>query len=243
MAAALLKAFDDGLNRKLDPGEPEERNIYQAMEAGKQVKKLPMTLGDALDRAREGRGHQVGAARRDVPRCTRTTSATSGSASWPPSRSGTSRRIWTACRKRRRAKRARGERRDIMCGIAGLIHRDGATSDRQGDDGDAAELEASRSGFTGYALYGAPSRTNTSCGSSSPSRRSWPRTTTSARRSGAPGGGRQPLDELGAETIEVSSDALRLPLPHRYGGDTRRLATRSRRSRAQRSSPSAVRSS
>ena len=30
------------------PDQPEERNIYQAMEAGKQVKKLPMTLGDAL---------------------------------------------------------------------------------------------------------------------------------------------------------------------------------------------------
>jgi len=49
MAAALLKAMDDGLKNKLDPGKPEERNIYQAMEAGKQVKKLPMTLGDALE--------------------------------------------------------------------------------------------------------------------------------------------------------------------------------------------------
>ena len=49
MAAALLKAMDDGLKHKLDPGQPEERNIYQAMEAGKQVKKLPMTLGDALE--------------------------------------------------------------------------------------------------------------------------------------------------------------------------------------------------
>ena len=50
MAAALLKAFDDGIRRNLDPGEPEQRNIYQAMEEGKQVKKLPMSLGDALDR-------------------------------------------------------------------------------------------------------------------------------------------------------------------------------------------------
>ena len=48
MAAALIKAMDDGLKRNLDPGPPEERNIYQAMEAGKQVRKLPMTLGDAL---------------------------------------------------------------------------------------------------------------------------------------------------------------------------------------------------
>jgi glutamine synthetase len=50
MAAALLKAFDDGITRNLDPGEPEERNIYEAMEAGKQVKRLPMSLGEALDR-------------------------------------------------------------------------------------------------------------------------------------------------------------------------------------------------
>ncbi|MCC6714859.1 MAG: glutamine synthetase, partial [Gammaproteobacteria bacterium] len=50
MAGALLKAFDDGIANKMDPGEPEERNIYQAMEAGKQVKKLPMSLGEALDK-------------------------------------------------------------------------------------------------------------------------------------------------------------------------------------------------
>ena len=48
MAGALLKAFDDGIRNKFDPGEPEERNIYQAMKAGKQVKKLPMSLGEAL---------------------------------------------------------------------------------------------------------------------------------------------------------------------------------------------------
>jgi len=50
MAAGLLKAFEDGIARNLDPGEPEERNIYQAMEAGKLVKKLPMSLGEALGR-------------------------------------------------------------------------------------------------------------------------------------------------------------------------------------------------
>ena len=38
-----------GIDRKLDPGEPEERNIYEAMEAGKEVKRIPMTFGDALD--------------------------------------------------------------------------------------------------------------------------------------------------------------------------------------------------
>jgi glutamine synthetase len=48
MAGAILKAFDDGIRSKLDPGEPEERNIYAAMAAGKKVKKLPMMLGEAL---------------------------------------------------------------------------------------------------------------------------------------------------------------------------------------------------
>jgi glutamine synthetase len=48
MAAGLLQAMDDGLTNKLDCGKPEERNIYVAMEAGKQVQKLPMSLGDAL---------------------------------------------------------------------------------------------------------------------------------------------------------------------------------------------------
>jgi glutamine synthetase len=49
MAGAIYKAFDDGIKRKLDPGEPESRNIYEAMEQGKQVHKLPMNLGDALN--------------------------------------------------------------------------------------------------------------------------------------------------------------------------------------------------
>ena len=53
MASAVLAAFDDGLRRKLDPGEPESRNIYEAMDQGKQVKKLPLTFGDALDRLSE----------------------------------------------------------------------------------------------------------------------------------------------------------------------------------------------
>jgi glutamine synthetase len=50
LAASLLTVFADGIARNLDPGEAEERNIYEAMEAGKQVTKLPMSLGEALDR-------------------------------------------------------------------------------------------------------------------------------------------------------------------------------------------------
>ncbi len=46
--AGLLKAMDDGLDRNLDPGPPEERNIYEAMESGKTVEKIPLSLGEAL---------------------------------------------------------------------------------------------------------------------------------------------------------------------------------------------------
>ncbi|MEO0619954.1 MAG: glutamine synthetase family protein [Pseudomonadota bacterium] len=49
MGSTLLAAMDDGIDNNLDPGQPEERNIYEAMEQGKQVKKLPMSLGEALD--------------------------------------------------------------------------------------------------------------------------------------------------------------------------------------------------
>jgi glutamine synthetase len=49
MGSALLMAMGDGIDNNLDAGEPEERNIYAAMEAGKQVTKLPMSLGEALN--------------------------------------------------------------------------------------------------------------------------------------------------------------------------------------------------
>ena len=53
MAGALLKAFDDGIRRELDPGEPEQRNIYEAIKEGKEVTMLPLSLGEALDRLEE----------------------------------------------------------------------------------------------------------------------------------------------------------------------------------------------
>src|SRR5205823_9054422 len=46
--AAVIKAMADGIQRNLDPGPPEDRNIYDAIAGGKAVKKVPMTLGDAL---------------------------------------------------------------------------------------------------------------------------------------------------------------------------------------------------
>jgi len=53
MGSALLKSFEDGLTNNIDPGKPESRNIYEAQKAGKDVKKLPLSLGEALDRLKE----------------------------------------------------------------------------------------------------------------------------------------------------------------------------------------------
>ena len=50
MGEGIIKAFEDGLNNKINPGEPEKKNIYDAMKDGKEVDKLPMTLGEAIDR-------------------------------------------------------------------------------------------------------------------------------------------------------------------------------------------------
>jgi glutamine synthetase len=33
----------------MDPGPPEEGNIYEAIKAGKNVERIPTTLGEALD--------------------------------------------------------------------------------------------------------------------------------------------------------------------------------------------------
>ena len=66
--AALIAAMRDGIERKLDPGEPEERNIYEAMEAGKEVNRIPMTFGDALDALEADEVVKQRAARRDVHR-------------------------------------------------------------------------------------------------------------------------------------------------------------------------------
>jgi glutamine synthetase len=47
--AGLLVCMLEGLEQSLDPGEPEERNIYDAMAQGKTVSRIPATLGEALE--------------------------------------------------------------------------------------------------------------------------------------------------------------------------------------------------
>ncbi len=49
MQGALLKAFDDGIRNKIDPGPPEERNFAEVVASGEAVERIPTTLRDALD--------------------------------------------------------------------------------------------------------------------------------------------------------------------------------------------------
>ncbi len=53
LGAALLKACDHGISKNLKPSKPESRSMYEAKKAGKDVKKLPLSLGEALDRLSE----------------------------------------------------------------------------------------------------------------------------------------------------------------------------------------------
>ena len=46
---ALLKSCNGGIRNKIDPGPPEERNFVDAVNYGKNVKRIPTTLTDGLD--------------------------------------------------------------------------------------------------------------------------------------------------------------------------------------------------
>jgi glutamine synthetase len=50
LGGGLLKAMDDGIKRKLSPGEPEQRNIYDlTQEDRNRYTKLPMSLGEGIE--------------------------------------------------------------------------------------------------------------------------------------------------------------------------------------------------
>jgi glutamine synthetase len=47
--AALLKAGLDGVKRKLDPGPPQQRNVYDVLDEGAEIPRVPAHLGEALE--------------------------------------------------------------------------------------------------------------------------------------------------------------------------------------------------
>jgi glutamine synthetase len=46
--AALLRAGLDGVKRKLDPGPPQQRNVYDVLAEGGKIPRVPEHLGEAL---------------------------------------------------------------------------------------------------------------------------------------------------------------------------------------------------
>ena len=149
MAAAILKSFDDGIRNKMDPGEPEERNIYAAMAAGKKVKKLPMSLGDALTELDKDEIVKSATARRDVSRLHPLQARRVGKIHVDGHRMGPAAVLGLSAL-------IAGKEHRTMCGIAGLIHR-GKTGDI-GQEMTAMLQSLKHRGpdSTGYALYGKP---------------------------------------------------------------------------------------
>src|SRR6478609_61865 len=47
--AALLKCGLDGIKRKLDPGPPQQRNVYDVLDEGGEIPRVPAHLGEALE--------------------------------------------------------------------------------------------------------------------------------------------------------------------------------------------------
>ena len=47
--AALLKTGLDGVKRKLDPGPPQQRNVYDVLAEGVEIPRVPAHLGEALE--------------------------------------------------------------------------------------------------------------------------------------------------------------------------------------------------
>jgi glutamine synthetase len=47
--AVLLKTGLDGVKRKLDPGPPQQRNVYDVLAEGGEIPRVPAHLGEALD--------------------------------------------------------------------------------------------------------------------------------------------------------------------------------------------------
>ena len=142
--AGLIAAMRDGIERKLDPGEPEERNIYEAMEAGKEVKRLPMTFGAALEALEAGRCRQICASRRHVPCVHALQARRVGAPLRPGERLG----------RHRVPRRAPLEGEPEMCGIAGIIYRDGTHEIGRDMTRMLQSMKHRGPDSTGYALYG-----------------------------------------------------------------------------------------
>ena len=223
MAAALIKAMDDGLKNNLDPGAPGRAQHLSgdgSRQAGEEA------ADDARRCARgaeEGRRHPLGDARRDVPPLRRVQARRVGALHGHRDRMGHQDLSRLPAVTGQRAREENGN----MCGIAGLIHRDGATSVGKEMTAMLKSLKHRGPNSTGFAIYG-PSTANEYvmrlklAEQEDMTKDHHIRQKIRERQAEVD----RMLAEIGAETVEVAEAtpyAFRYRL--RYAGDTRRLAT------------------
>ena len=109
--ATLLRAGLDGVRRKIDPGPPQQGNTYDLLSRGRRDREGPGQPRRGPRGAREGRGHQAARCR-------------AASTGLQPLQA---RRVGALPRGGHRlgARRVPGGAALAMCGIAGIIYRDG----------------------------------------------------------------------------------------------------------------------
>ena len=118
--AALLKAGLDGVKRKLDPGPPQQRNVYDVLDEGVDIPRVPGHLGEALEALEQD--EVVRSAHAGPPlRCLHALQAG---------------RVAAVPRSRHRlgARAVPGHTSLMMCGIAGIIYGNGNGSRDIGRD-------------------------------------------------------------------------------------------------------------
>ena len=142
--AALLVAGLDGIRKKSDPGPPQDANTYDLLQSNgaAALERVPDSLGDALIALEQGRA----AARRHDAR-----PALAGLPSLQARRVGE----LPGRRHRLGARPVPGGPAVTMCGIAGIIYRDGGGEHQVGRDMTAMLQAMKHRGpdSTGYALY------------------------------------------------------------------------------------------
>ena len=230
--AALLRAGLDGIRSKIDPGEPQQGNTYDLL-AG-------------------GRGDREGARTRSAPRSRRS----------PPTRSSASAMPGRLYKVFNHYKRDEWERylaavtdweRDeylevlpvAMCGIAGIIYRDGERR-RSGRDmtRDAPVDEAPRARLDRLRALRAAARRTGSCASSSPTPTRRATSSSHDRLRRHRGRGRAPAARGSARRYAAYEDATEYAFDGARSTTTatsRRSPTASRTSAAPRCSRSATR--
>ena len=139
--ASLLVAGLDGIRNESDPGPPQTGNTYDLLQEGEDIEKVPDSLGAALDALGGGRGGPERDARSPLQGVRPLQARRVGALPRGSDRLG--------------ARRVPGGSPLTMCGIAGIIYRDGGGERQVGRDMTAMLQAMKHRGpdSTGYALY------------------------------------------------------------------------------------------